>query len=154
MKLIMLIILRIYVKSTFLELYWATGTQVHSKFWNLSAGWYVETLQRKEKKLTLFWGTAWCKILTGENIDEFDEFLSICQHFPHQTFPLIIFSVVCIPDHFFTQGVIASYITRAHAILFPACSCKYINGKTVIYIAMQTTACIPKSKVASYIASN
>jgi len=31
------------------------------------------------------------QILTGENIDEFDEFLSIRQHFPHQNFPLIIF---------------------------------------------------------------
>ena len=35
--------------------------------------------------------TVWRKILTGENIDEFDEFLSIRQHFPHQNFLLIIF---------------------------------------------------------------
>jgi len=35
--------------------------------------------------------TVWHKILTGENIDEFDKFLSIRQHFPHQNFPLIIF---------------------------------------------------------------
>jgi len=26
--------------------------------------------------------TVWRKILIGESIDEFDEFLSICQHFP------------------------------------------------------------------------
>jgi len=30
--------------------------------------------------------------LTGEKIDEFDEFLSIRQHFTHQNFLLIIFS--------------------------------------------------------------
>jgi len=30
----------------------------------------------------------------------------------------------------------------------------YINGKTVIYIAMRTTVRIPNSKVASYIANN
>jgi len=30
-----------------------------------------------------------------ENIDQFDEFLSIRQHFPHQNFPLIIFC--CLP---------------------------------------------------------
>ena len=29
------------------------------------------------------------KILTGENIDEFDEFLAICQYFPYQNFPFI-----------------------------------------------------------------
>ena len=27
--------------------------------------------------------TVWRKILTGENIDEFDEFLAIRQYFPH-----------------------------------------------------------------------
>ena len=31
--------------------------------------------------------TVWCKILTGENIDEFDEFLAIRQYFPYQHFP-------------------------------------------------------------------
>jgi len=31
--------------------------------------------------------TVWCKFLTGENIYKFDEFLSICQHFPYQNFP-------------------------------------------------------------------
>jgi len=56
----------------------------------------------------------------GENIDEFDKFLSIRQHFPHQNFPLIISSAVCMPNHFFVQGVIASYHIRAHAIFFPA----------------------------------
>ena len=44
--------------------------------------------------------TVWRKILTGENIDEL---LSIRQHFPYQKFPLIIFSAVCMPDHFFVQ---------------------------------------------------
>jgi len=43
----------------------------------------------------------------GENIDEFDDFLSIGQHFPYQNFPLIISSAVYMPDHFFVQGVIA-----------------------------------------------
>jgi len=60
--------------------------------------------------------TVWRKILTGENIDEF---LSIRQHFPYQNFPLIISFAVCMPDHFFVQGVIASYSICAHAILFP-----------------------------------
>ena len=30
--------------------------------------------------------TVWRKLLTGENIDEFDEFPAICQHFPYQNF--------------------------------------------------------------------
>ena len=29
---------------------------------------------------------VWCKILTGENIDEFDEFPTIRQYFPYQNF--------------------------------------------------------------------
>jgi len=35
--------------------------------------------------------TVWHKILTGENINEFDKFLSIRQHFPYQNFTLTIF---------------------------------------------------------------
>ena len=31
--------------------------------------------------------TVWCKILMGENIDEFDEFPVIRQYFPYQNFP-------------------------------------------------------------------
>ena len=31
-------------------------------------------------------GTVWRKILTGENIDEFDEFPAIRQYFPYQNF--------------------------------------------------------------------
>jgi len=46
----------------------------------------------------------WRKFLMGENIDKFDKFLSIRQHFPHQNYPMIIF----LPDHFFAQCVIAS----------------------------------------------
>jgi len=87
------------------------------------------------------------------NIDEFDEFLSIRQHFPHQNFPLIISSVVCMPDHFFMQGVIAGYSIRAHAILFPVHANIY-KWKTVVYSYVDYTACIPNSKVAPYIASN
>ena len=30
--------------------------------------------------------TVQCKILTGENIDEFDEFPAIRQYFPYQNF--------------------------------------------------------------------
>ena len=33
--------------------------------------------------------TVWRKILTGKNIDEFDEFPAIRQYFPHQNFPFI-----------------------------------------------------------------
>ena len=33
--------------------------------------------------------TVWCKILMGENIDEFNEFSAICQYFPYHNFPLI-----------------------------------------------------------------
>jgi len=63
-----------------------------------------------------------------ENIDEFDEFLSIRQHFNHQNFPLIIFC--CLPPRpLFVQGVNASIC--AHAKFFPIQI--YINGKTVVY---------------------
>ena len=31
--------------------------------------------------------TVWHKILTGENIDKFDEFPAIRQYFPYQNFP-------------------------------------------------------------------
>jgi len=57
--------------------------------------------------------------LTGKNIDGFDEFLSIPQHFTHQNFPLIIFCHLpaCLPDNFFMQGIIA--VLRTNAILFP-----------------------------------
>ena len=34
-----------------------------------------------------FSNTVWRKFLTGENIDEFDEFPAICQYFPYQIFP-------------------------------------------------------------------
>ena len=30
--------------------------------------------------------TVWRKVLTAENIDEFDEFPTICQYFPYQNF--------------------------------------------------------------------
>ena len=33
--------------------------------------------------------TVQCKILTGENIDEFDEFLAIRQYFSYQIFHLV-----------------------------------------------------------------
>jgi len=55
--------------------------------------------------------TVWHKILTGENIDEFDEFLSIRQHFPHQNFLLIICHLPARP--FFAQGIIDSIHTHA-----------------------------------------
>jgi len=99
--------------------------------------------------------TVWHKILTGENIDEIDEFLSIRQHFPYQNFPLIISSAVCMPDNFFVQGVIASYIIaiRAHAI-FSLSMQIYQIEKQCRSIAMRTTTRIPNSKVAPYIASN
>jgi len=51
--------------------------------------------------------TVWRKFLAGENIDEFDEFLSIRQHFPYQNFPLIIFCRLPAKP-LFAQGVIAS----------------------------------------------
>ena len=34
-----------------------------------------------------FCDTVWHKFLTGENIDEFDEFPAIRQYFPYQNFP-------------------------------------------------------------------
>jgi len=61
--------------------------------------------------------TVWHKILTGENIDEFDEFLSIHQHFTHQNFPLITFCHLPAIQTTFAQGVIASI--RARPIIFP-----------------------------------
>jgi len=60
--------------------------------------------------------TVWHKFLTVENIDEFDEFLSIRQHFPYQNFPLIIFCRLPARS-LFTQGIIASI--RAHVKFFP-----------------------------------
>jgi len=44
--------------------------------------------------------TVWCKNFTGENIDEFDKFLSFRQHFPHQNFSLIIFCRLSVRPHF------------------------------------------------------
>jgi len=55
--------------------------------------------------------TIWRKFLTGESIDEFDEFLSIRQHFPYQNFLLIIFCHLPARP-FFVQGVIASICTH------------------------------------------
>jgi len=75
--------------------------------------------------------TVWCKFLTGKNIDEFDEFLSIHQHFPYQNFPLIIF--YRLPSRpLYAQGVIASI--HAHAKFFPVqiCISVQLNGKTVV----------------------
>ena len=68
------------------------------------------------------------KYRMAQNIDEFDEFLSIRQQFPHQNFPLIIFCHLPARP-LFARGVIASI--RAHAKLF--LSKYYINGKTVVY---------------------
>jgi len=56
------------------------------------------------------------QIFDGENIDEFDKFLSIRQHFPYQNFPLILFCRLPARP-LFAQGVIASI--RAHAKFFP-----------------------------------
>jgi len=52
--------------------------------------WYHLVLSSQPQKFSP--NTVWRKILTGESIDEFDEFLSIRQHFPYQNFTLIIFS--------------------------------------------------------------
>jgi len=62
----------------------------------------------------------------GENIDEFDEYLSIHQHFPYQNFPLMIFGHLPARP-LFVQGVSYRYITRAHAEFFPA---KYVYQYT------------------------
>jgi len=66
-----------------------------------------------------------------ENIDKFDEFLSIRQHFPNQNFPLIIF--LHLPARpLFVQDVITSI--RAHAKFFPVQIhiLVQLNGKTVV----------------------
>jgi len=61
--------------------------------------------------------------LTGENIDEFDEFLSFHQHFPHQIFPLIISVLFACQTTFRTSVIVASI--RGHAKFFPVQSiCK------------------------------
>ena len=39
------------------------------------------------KMIWIFVYTVQRKILTGENIDEFDEFPAIRQYFPYQNFP-------------------------------------------------------------------
>ena len=89
----------------------------------------------------------------GENIDEFDEFLSIPQHFPHQNFPLLIFCRLPARP-LFVQGVIASVYTRPCEI---SLSKYYINGKTVVYSyarllhAFQTDQ---QSCAITYMASN
>jgi len=55
----------------------------------------------------------------AQNIDEFEKFLSIRQHFTHQNFllPDNLLLFACLPDYFFMQGVITSI--RANVILFP-----------------------------------
>jgi len=69
--------------------------------------------------------------LTGENIDEFDEFLSIRQHFSYQNFPVIIFCRLPARP-LFAQGVITSI--RAHAKIFPIQIhiSVQLKGKTVV----------------------
>jgi len=62
--------------------------------------------------------------LTGENIDEFDKFLSIRQHFSYQNFPLMIFCRLPARP-LFAQGVIVSI--RAHAKFFPVGTNTYIS---------------------------
>ena len=45
-----------------------------------------------------------CKILTGENIDEFDEFPAIRQYFPYQIFHLVSYLMLMIGiRQFFTR---------------------------------------------------
>jgi len=68
--------------------------------------------------------TVWCKFLTEENIDKFDKFLSICQHFPYQNFPLIIFCRLPARP-LFTQGIIASI--RSHEKFFLVQIRQYIS---------------------------
>jgi len=51
------------------------------------------------------------------NIDEFDEFLSIRQHFPHQNFTLIIFCHLSARPLFCTGHY--HYSIYAHAKFFP-----------------------------------
>ena len=48
-----------------------------------------------ETNIYVMWhkgGTVWRKILTVENIDEFDEFSAIRQYFPYQIFHSIKYS--------------------------------------------------------------
>ena len=49
---------------------------------------YVSTVfTYKKLRNGISYSTVLCKILMGENIDEFDEFPAICQYFPYQHFP-------------------------------------------------------------------
>jgi len=52
------------------------------------------------------------QIFDGGNIDEFDKFLPVCQHFPYQNFTLIIFCHLPARP-LFAQGIITSI--RVHA---------------------------------------
>jgi len=74
-------------------------------------GGAMPTVDRKRDNLYCM-----MQIFDGENIDKFDEFLSIHQHFPYQNFPLIIFCHLPARP-LFAQGVIASI--HAHAKIFP-----------------------------------
>jgi len=60
--------------------------------------------------------------LTGENIDEFEKFLSIHQHFPYQNFPLIIFCHLP-AGSLLAQGVIIIVYQRTHVKFFPVQIC-------------------------------
>ena len=88
----------------------------------------------------------------GGNIDEFDKFLSICQHFPHQNFPLIICRLPARP--LFAQGIIASIRAQAKCSLYKYI---YMNGKTVVcsYTRLLPTFQTDQQSCAiTYIASN
>ena len=53
-------------------------------------------------------GTVRRKILTGENIDEFDKFLAIRQYFPYQNFPFRFISylpLINLWQSIFTQKI-------------------------------------------------
>ena len=44
------------MKTTFLELHWATGTKIHWKLWSLRAGWYVKQINLLAHVLSEFVG--------------------------------------------------------------------------------------------------
>jgi len=96
--------------------------------------------------------TVWCKILTGENIDKFNEFLSICQHFPHQNFPLIIFCRLHARK--LSRRVLSLAIVYEPMQCFSLSMQIYINGKTVVYSYADYCVHSKQQSYAIYIAIN
>ena len=71
-------------------IYKGKTSRCHPKF-KFPLGWHITHAPKywstEETVAQYIHNTVWHKILTGENIDEFDKFPAIRQYFPYQNFP-------------------------------------------------------------------